>query len=84
MNCNYIFFRFVLDTCKRLKEKKSYLVWNAVACLGVSAVCDLVKEVISLNMLFLHNLQFTNLIGCEETNFLGNFLASSFFHGRYL
>ncbi|KAF3324585.1 PHAX RNA-binding domain-containing protein [Carex littledalei] len=37
--------RFVLDTCKRLKEKKSYLVWNAVACLGVSAVCDLVKEV---------------------------------------
>ncbi|KAJ3701968.1 hypothetical protein LUZ61_005673 [Rhynchospora tenuis] len=37
--------RFVLETCKRLKEKKSYLVWNAVACLGVSAVCDLVKEV---------------------------------------
>ncbi|KAJ1687818.1 hypothetical protein LUZ63_019208 [Rhynchospora breviuscula] len=37
--------RFVLHTCKRLKERKSYLVWNAVACLGVSAVSDLVKEV---------------------------------------
>lgn len=38
--------RFVLDVCKRLKEKKSYLVWTAVACLGVSALSDLVKEVI--------------------------------------
>ncbi|KAF8671039.1 hypothetical protein HU200_050318 [Digitaria exilis] len=37
--------RFVLDTCKRLKEKKSYLVWNAVGCLGVTAVSDLVREV---------------------------------------
>ncbi|XP_034683024.1 uncharacterized protein LOC117912524 isoform X3 [Vitis riparia] len=37
--------RFVLDTCKRLKEKKSYLVWTAVGCLGVSALSDLVKEV---------------------------------------
>ncbi|KAG0474250.1 hypothetical protein HPP92_013936 [Vanilla planifolia] len=37
--------RFVIDTCKLLKEKKSYLVWNAVGCLGVSAVSDLVKEV---------------------------------------
>ncbi|KAF6139686.1 hypothetical protein GIB67_002491 [Kingdonia uniflora] len=37
--------RFVLDTCRRLKEKKSYLVWNAVGCLGVSALSDLVKEV---------------------------------------
>ncbi|KAL5228779.1 hypothetical protein ABZP36_017044 [Zizania latifolia] len=37
--------RFVNDTCKRLKEKKSYLVWNAVGCLGVSAVSDLVREV---------------------------------------
>ncbi|KAM7490634.1 hypothetical protein LguiA_033555 [Lonicera macranthoides] len=36
--------RFVLDVCKRLKEKKSYLVWTAVACLGVSALSDLVKE----------------------------------------
>ncbi|KAG0538095.1 hypothetical protein BDA96_03G205500 [Sorghum bicolor] len=37
--------RFVLETCKRLKEKKSYLVWNAVGCLGVTAVTDLVREV---------------------------------------
>ncbi|XP_031102390.1 uncharacterized protein LOC116006233 [Ipomoea triloba] len=37
--------RFVTSVCKRLKEKKSYLVWNAVACLGVSALSDLVKEV---------------------------------------
>uniref|UniRef100_A0A251U8Y9 Phosphorylated adapter RNA export protein n=2 Tax=Helianthus annuus TaxID=4232 RepID=A0A251U8Y9_HELAN len=37
--------RFVLDTCRRLKERKSYLVWTAVGCLGVSALCDLVKEV---------------------------------------
>ncbi|KAM0873648.1 hypothetical protein ACQ4PT_037937 [Festuca glaucescens] len=36
--------RFVLDTCRRLKEKKSYLVWNAIGCLGVSAVSDLVRE----------------------------------------
>ncbi|XP_062213329.1 uncharacterized protein LOC133914209 [Phragmites australis] len=37
--------RFVLNTCKRLKEKKSYLVWNTVGCLGVTAVSDLVREV---------------------------------------
>ncbi|XP_006644266.1 uncharacterized protein LOC102703727 [Oryza brachyantha] len=37
--------RFVNETCKRLKEKKSYLVWNAVGCLGVSVVSDLVREV---------------------------------------
>ncbi|KAJ6814763.1 uncharacterized protein M6B38_138135 [Iris pallida] len=37
--------RFVVDTCRRLREKKSYLVWNAIGCLGVSAVSDLVKEV---------------------------------------
>ncbi|KAL5783372.1 hypothetical protein ACOSP7_008401 [Xanthoceras sorbifolium] len=37
--------RFVLDTCKRLKEKKSYMVYTAVGCLGVSALSDLVKEV---------------------------------------
>ncbi|KAK3032032.1 hypothetical protein RJ639_036406 [Escallonia herrerae] len=37
--------RFVLDVCKRLKERKSYLVWTAVGCLGVSALSDLVKEV---------------------------------------
>ncbi|XP_019184796.1 PREDICTED: uncharacterized protein LOC109179755 [Ipomoea nil] len=37
--------RFVTYVCKRLREKKSYLVWNAVACLGVSALSDLVREV---------------------------------------
>ncbi|KAE8682640.1 dentin sialophosphoprotein-like isoform X1 [Hibiscus syriacus] len=37
--------RFVLDTCRRLKEKKSYLVYTAVGCLGISALSDLVKEV---------------------------------------
>lgn len=37
--------RFVLDVCKRLKERKSFLVWTAVGCLGVSAFSDLVKEV---------------------------------------
>ncbi|KAI3792755.1 hypothetical protein L2E82_06644 [Cichorium intybus] len=37
--------RFVLDTCRHLREKKSYLIWNAVGCLGVPAVNDLVKEV---------------------------------------
>ncbi|KAK9102230.1 hypothetical protein Sjap_019484 [Stephania japonica] len=37
--------RFVIDTCRQLKERKSYLIWNAVGCLGVSAVRDLVKEI---------------------------------------
>ncbi|CAI9093643.1 OLC1v1029197C2 [Oldenlandia corymbosa var. corymbosa] len=37
--------RFVPDVCRRLKEKKSYLVWAAVNCLGVPALSDLVKEV---------------------------------------
>ncbi|XP_009616667.1 uncharacterized protein LOC107830386 [Nicotiana tabacum] len=37
--------RFVLDVCKRLRERKSYLIWTAVGCLGVSALSDLVKEV---------------------------------------
>ncbi|KAK1396540.1 Phosphorylated adapter RNA export protein [Heracleum sosnowskyi] len=37
--------RFVLDVCKRLKERKSFLIWTAVGCLGVSAFSDLVKEV---------------------------------------
>ncbi|XP_057957443.1 uncharacterized protein LOC131150625 isoform X1 [Malania oleifera] len=37
--------RFVIDTCKRLKERKSYLIWTAVGCLGVSALSNLVKEV---------------------------------------
>lgn len=37
--------RFVSDTCKRLKEKKSYMVYTAVGCLGIPALSDLVKEV---------------------------------------
>lgn len=37
--------RFVLETCKRLKEKKSYMVYTAVGCLGASALSDLIKEV---------------------------------------
>lgn len=37
--------RFVLDTCRRLKEKKSYMVYAAVGCLGISALSDLVSEV---------------------------------------
>ncbi|XWS26386.1 hypothetical protein CRYUN_Cryun26dG0027800 [Craigia yunnanensis] len=37
--------RFVLDTCRRLKERKSYMVYTAVGCLGVSALSDIVKEV---------------------------------------
>ncbi|XP_060199674.1 uncharacterized protein LOC132628019 [Lycium barbarum] len=37
--------RFVLDVGKRLKERKSYLIWTAVGLLGVSALSDLVKEV---------------------------------------
>ncbi|PON76676.1 Phosphorylated adapter RNA export protein, RNA-binding domain containing protein [Parasponia andersonii] len=37
--------RFVIDTCRHLKEKKSYMVYTAVGCLGVSALSDLIKEV---------------------------------------
>ncbi|XP_022731883.1 uncharacterized protein LOC111286265 [Durio zibethinus] len=37
--------RFVIDTCRRLKERKSYMVYTAVGCLGVSALSDLVREV---------------------------------------
>ncbi|CAA0806706.1 Unknown protein [Striga hermonthica] len=37
--------RFVMDACKRLRERKHYLMWTAVGCLGVSALSDLVKEV---------------------------------------
>ncbi|XP_075518225.1 uncharacterized protein LOC142552352 isoform X1 [Primulina tabacum] len=37
--------RFVLNACKRLRERKSYLMYTAVGCLGVSALSDLVKEV---------------------------------------
>ncbi|XP_038906568.1 uncharacterized protein LOC120092530 [Benincasa hispida] len=37
--------RFVLDACRRLKEKKSYMMYTAVGCLGVSALSELIKEV---------------------------------------
>ncbi|KAL1310344.1 hypothetical protein AAHE18_17G240800 [Arachis hypogaea] len=37
--------RFVIDVCRRLKEKKQYMVYTAVGCLGISALSDLVKEV---------------------------------------
>ncbi|KAL7182207.1 hypothetical protein ACSBR1_041005 [Camellia fascicularis] len=37
--------RFVSDVCKHLNEKKMYLMYTAVGCLGVSALSDLVKEV---------------------------------------
>ncbi|KAL3650220.1 hypothetical protein CASFOL_006623 [Castilleja foliolosa] len=37
--------RFVRDACKRLKERKHYLMWTAVGCLGISALSDFVKEV---------------------------------------
>ncbi|KAG9158396.1 hypothetical protein Leryth_013138 [Lithospermum erythrorhizon] len=36
---------FVIDVCRRLRERKSYLVYAAVGCLGVSALNDLVNEV---------------------------------------
>jgi len=41
-----LIFRFVIETCRRLKEKKSYMVYTAVGCLGVSALSDIVKEVL--------------------------------------
>lgn len=37
--------RFVEDTCRRLHERKSYMVYTAVSCLGISRLKDLVKEV---------------------------------------
>ncbi|XP_058786082.1 uncharacterized protein LOC131660782 [Vicia villosa] len=37
--------RFVSDICYRLKEKKSYMVYTAAGCLGISALSDIVKEV---------------------------------------
>ncbi|XP_077210659.1 uncharacterized protein LOC143846128 isoform X2 [Tasmannia lanceolata] len=36
--------KFVLDSCRHLKEKKLHLVRTAVDCLGVSAIGDLIKE----------------------------------------
>lgn len=46
------FLRFVLDACKRLKERKSYLMYTAVGCLGVAALSDLVKEVNHLSSFY--------------------------------
>lgn len=71
-------FRFVLDTCRRLKEKKSYMVYTAVGCLGVSALSDLVKEVLELFMycsfgfilqkaFFLHQFVKQNKAFCETS-----------------
>ncbi|GLJ34443.1 hypothetical protein SUGI_0692640 [Cryptomeria japonica] len=40
--------RFVIDTCRQLKEPKSYLVWEAIRKLGVSVVKDFVEEVIAI------------------------------------
>ncbi|KAJ8638503.1 hypothetical protein MRB53_012770 [Persea americana] len=37
--------RFLVDTCRHLKERKSYLVLNAVGVLGASTVSNLVKAV---------------------------------------
>ena len=46
----------MLDTCRRLKERKSYMVYTAVGCLGVSALNDLIKEVIYVSRnLVLHS-----------------------------
>lgn len=42
--------KFVGSVCKRLRERKIYLVYTAVGVLGVSALKDLLKEVtLSLN-----------------------------------
>ncbi|GLU01494.1 hypothetical protein SLE2022_188010 [Rubroshorea leprosula] len=37
--------RFVLETCRRLREKKKYMVYTAVGVLGFSAFSDIVREV---------------------------------------
>lgn len=44
-SCGIDIDRFVLDVCKQLRERKTYLVYTAVGVLGVSALSDLVKEV---------------------------------------
>lgn len=41
-----IIYSFVLDVCKRFRERKSYLVYAAVGVLGVFAIKELLKEVI--------------------------------------
>lgn len=43
-------YRFVIETCRQLREKKSYMVYTAVGCLGVSALSDLINEVILLQL----------------------------------
>ncbi|VFQ82402.1 unnamed protein product [Cuscuta campestris] len=53
--------RFVINVCKRLREKKSYLVWTAVACLGVSALSDLVKEMLTDEVVSLVSVPWTFL-----------------------
>lgn len=47
----------MLDTCRRLKEKKSYMVYNAVGCLGVSALSDLVVEVFFYSIICVYNVK---------------------------
>lgn len=39
---------FVLDVCKRFRERKSYLVYAAVGVLGVFAIKELLKEVVAV------------------------------------
>ena len=59
-------FRFVLETCRRLKEKKSYLVWTAVGCLGVPALSDLVKEVMFFSKSLMSNEYFQHHLPSRE------------------
>lgn len=40
--------RFVINVCSRLGERKSYLMYTAVGCLGISALNDLVNEVYAI------------------------------------
>ncbi|KAK9063678.1 hypothetical protein SSX86_017549 [Deinandra increscens subsp. villosa] len=67
--------RFVLDTCKRLRERKSYLIWTAVGCLGVPALSDLVKELNSLDPWASISFVFEKLF----YQFQSGFLSSHFF-----
>ena len=66
--------RFVLDVCRRLKERKSYLVWAAVGCLGVSALGDLVTEVKFLFSFFVgwYLFQTSSLFLYGILNFISN------------
>lgn len=49
----FCYGRFVRDTCRRLKEKKSYMIYTAVGCLGIAALSDLVNEVYTTSRCFL-------------------------------